>query len=154
MWPPEAKKDPSALNTKKFDFEKNFFAFYVTRSYLASGGRKTAKENVFGSTLGPRNMVFHVYRPPGAQNDPSSENTKKPDFEQIFFVFNVKRSFLASGGRKRKKKYFWFPRIRFFTFCGLQRPKMTPLHKTQKNDFEKIFCIQSSTFYFRGAHYP
>ena len=80
LWPPEAKKDPSAFNTKKFDFENNFFAFYVKRSYLASGGQKTAKERVFGSNLGPRNTAFDVYWPPGAKNDPSSENTKKKRF--------------------------------------------------------------------------
>ena len=76
---------PIQKTQKKNYFENNFLVFYGKRLYLASGGRKTAKENVFGSTLGPRNTVFHVYRPPGAQNDPSSENTKKNDFEQIFF---------------------------------------------------------------------
>ena len=54
------------------------------RSYLASGGRKTAKGRVFGSSLGPRNTVFHVYWPPGAKNDPLLENTQKNDFEKIF----------------------------------------------------------------------
>ena len=46
---------------KKIDFEKSFFVFYVKRSYLAFGGQKTAKDRVFGSTLGPRNKVFHVF---------------------------------------------------------------------------------------------
>ena len=51
FWPPEAKKDLFILNTKKFDFEKNFFVFYVKRSYLAFGGQKTAKDRVFGIAL-------------------------------------------------------------------------------------------------------
>ena len=86
MWPPEAKKDPFCIKPKTLDFYKNFFAFYVMRSYLASGGQKTANERVFGSTLGQRKTVFQVHWPPGAKNDPSSENTKKPDFEKNFFI--------------------------------------------------------------------
>ena len=50
LWPPEAKNDPHSENTKKFNFEKNFLVFYAKRLYLASGGRKTAKERIFGST--------------------------------------------------------------------------------------------------------
>ena len=80
FWPPGAKNDPPSEDTKKTDFEKIFFVFYVKRSYLASGSQKMAKEWVFGSTFGPRNTVFHVYWPPGAKNDPSSENTKKKRF--------------------------------------------------------------------------
>ena len=49
FWPPEAKNDPHSENTKKPDFEKNFFIFYAKRSYLASGGLKTAKTMIFGS---------------------------------------------------------------------------------------------------------
>ena len=41
--------------------------------------------------FGPRNKVFHVFWPPGAKNDPPSEDTKKPDFEKNFFVSYVKK---------------------------------------------------------------
>ena len=40
---------PHQKTQKKTDFEKIFFVFEVKRSYLASGGQKTAKERVFGS---------------------------------------------------------------------------------------------------------
>ena len=70
---------------------------------------------------GPQNKVFHIL---------NSENTKKRDFEKNFFVSNAKRSTLASAGKKTaKERIFRVQGIRFFVFCGLQWPKMTPPHK-------------------------
>ena len=91
--------------------------------------------------LGPWNNVFRVLWPPEAKKDPSAFNTKKFDFENNFFAFYVKRSYLASGGQKTAKKGFsgplWVHAIRFFMFTGLQGHKMTPHQKTQKNPILK-----------------
>ena len=75
----------------------------------------------------------------GHKMTPHQKTQKNPILNRFFLYLMWKGHFWPLEAGKRKKKYFWFPRIRFFTFCGLQRPKMTPLHKTQKNDFEKIF---------------
>ena len=88
--------------------------------------RKQKKKGFLG------NKFFCVLWPPEAKNDPHSENTKKINFEKNFLVFNAKRSYSASRRPKNAKNYSGDPKMLTFSFSGLQRPKMTFLHKIQK----------------------
>merc|ERR1711951_63134 len=94
---------------KRPDFKKKKIVSNAKRSFLASEGRKW-QIKLFSSPnkgfSGSRNKVFRALWPPEAKNDPHSENTKKSDFETNFWVFNAKRLFLASGGRKTAKTLF------------------------------------------------
>ena len=49
LWPPEAKNDLHSENTKKNQFQKDFFVFYAKMSFSAPGGRKMAIEIIFKS---------------------------------------------------------------------------------------------------------
>ena len=45
-----------------------------------------------------KKLVFGLFQPSEAKNDPDTENTKQPDFDQNCLVFSMSGSFLASGG--------------------------------------------------------
>ena len=99
---------------------------------MAFGGQKTAKDRVFGSTLGPRNKVFHVFWPPGAKNDPPSENTKKHDFEKIFLVFHPKMTPTQKTQKKTiLKRIFWYlmPRGHIWPLVARKRSTLGPRNK-------------------------
>ena len=82
------------------------------------------------------------------KNESPSENTKNPILKRLIciqcqnVIFGLWR---PENGKRNyfqvQTKYFQVQGIRFFEFCGLQRPKMTPNQKTQKPWFWKDFCI-------------
>ena len=64
-------------------------------------------------------------------------------FKIIFLCFMKTGHFWPLEATKCKKPYSGKPKIIFFSFSGLQRPKMTFSHKIQKKILFKIrfFCV-------------
>ena len=82
---------------------------------------------------------------------PHQKTQKNPIWKRIFLYFMQKGHFRPLEAGKREIKDFWVPGIMFFAFCGLQRPKRTPLHLTQKNLILKIIFLH---FMLRGHIWP
>ena len=69
-----------------------------------------------------------------------SENTKNPILKRLICIQCQNVIFGLWRPENGNRNYFQVHRIRFFfAYCGLQRPKMTPIQETQKNLFWKDF---------------
>ena len=104
------------------------------------------QSKLFSSTkkgfLGPRNKVFCVFWPSRGQKWPPFIKYKKPQiWKEFFCILCQKVIFGLWWPVNGKRKDFRVHGIRFFAFFGLQRPKMTPTHKTQKNPNLKRFFL-------------
>ena len=115
FWPPEAKYDLLALNTKKLFSKSNFFVFSEWGSFLASGGHKTRKtlfRDPENPLFGLENSFICHLRPSEAKNDLLA-------FKTIFFLFKIGYLyvFLVGGhfwpleAAKRKKPYSVDPKF-------------------------------------------
>ena len=151
--PPKAKNDLFTSKTKKI-FSKLFF-FFV----FSDGGHfwpleaRNVKKLIAWTLSGPENPFFCHFLAIRGQIWPLNKKYKKKYFKNQGFLCFMKRgpSWPLKATKRKKKLIPGTQKSFLFLFSGLQRPKMTFLHKIQQNLFQIGFFL---VFSYGGHFWP